>query len=253
MHHVKADLRAQKSAHRLYGALMDAVGEQPLEAVRVSDLCQRCGVGRTTFYRNFDEVVDILRWQCDRQFRESWEASFQPAASDGSKSKDEAPGGTDDGSDADAAVGSDAADAAKEGPDVEGPDTTGTGGAAVGSDAGRPGWRNGTGRMGFLTSSLGYWVQDDHAQVLEVLMNARRVDVIFESFLDNAHIMIDGLVAAGINLAVIDIDLLLPVRAGYFIGIMSYWIELGKRDDAATLARKLDTQENLVRDSALIF
>jgi AcrR family transcriptional regulator len=241
MHHVKADLRAQKSAHRLYGALMDAVGEQPLEAVRVSDLCQRCGVGRTTFYRNFDEVVDILRWQCDRQFRESWEASFQPAASDGSKSKDEAPGGPD------------AADAAKEGSDAEGPDTTGTGGAAVGSDAGRPGWRNGTGRMGFLTSSLGYWVQDDHAQVLEVLMNARRVDVIFESFLDNAHIMIDGLVAAGINLAVIDIDLLLPVRAGYFIGIMSYWIGSGKRDDAATLARKLDVQENLVRDSALIF
>ena len=46
---------------RLTAALLELLREKPLADISVSELCGRAGVGRTSFYRNFQERADILR------------------------------------------------------------------------------------------------------------------------------------------------------------------------------------------------
>ena len=46
---------------RLTGALLELLEEKPLADISVSELCDRAGVGRTSFYRNYQEKEDILR------------------------------------------------------------------------------------------------------------------------------------------------------------------------------------------------
>ena len=46
---------------RLTGALLELLEEKPLSDISVSELCDRAGVGRASFYRNFQEKEDILR------------------------------------------------------------------------------------------------------------------------------------------------------------------------------------------------
>ncbi|MGN0709747.1 MAG: TetR/AcrR family transcriptional regulator [Anaerovoracaceae bacterium] len=70
MYHLKDDIRAERSAQMLYDALMEVIKTKPFRKVTVSDLSQVSTVSRATFYRNFDEIVDILYWQCDRLFHE---------------------------------------------------------------------------------------------------------------------------------------------------------------------------------------
>ena len=46
---------------RLTGAMLDLLRERPLAEISVSQLCEKAEVGRTSFYRNFQEKEDILR------------------------------------------------------------------------------------------------------------------------------------------------------------------------------------------------
>ena len=70
MYHIKQDKRSQTSASMLYEALMECIREKGYDKISVTELVARAGVGRSTFYRNFDEISDILYWKCDRQFAE---------------------------------------------------------------------------------------------------------------------------------------------------------------------------------------
>ena len=40
--------------------------EKDFAAITVTDLVDAAAVGRTTFYRNFDEIEDVLRMRCDQ-------------------------------------------------------------------------------------------------------------------------------------------------------------------------------------------
>lgn len=53
---------------RLTGALLALLEEKPLNGVSVSELCAAAGVGRTSFYRNFQTREDILRARVERLF-----------------------------------------------------------------------------------------------------------------------------------------------------------------------------------------
>lgn len=68
MYHIKPDKRSQASAAMLYGALMECLREKPFEQISITELSARATVGRSTFYRNFDEIADLLYWKCDQQF-----------------------------------------------------------------------------------------------------------------------------------------------------------------------------------------
>lgn len=68
--HMKDDPRTERSAELLYQGLLDALKEKDFDRITVSDISKRSTVGRSTFYRNFDEIADLLGWKCDRQFKE---------------------------------------------------------------------------------------------------------------------------------------------------------------------------------------
>ena len=70
MYHIKDDKRAKTSAGLIYEGLKKCMREKPFEKITISDIQRESTVGRATFYRNFDGLIDVLYWQCDCSFRE---------------------------------------------------------------------------------------------------------------------------------------------------------------------------------------
>lgn len=70
MYHIRDDKRTRRSARAICDGLMACLGRKPLDQVTVSDVQRESGVARTTFYRSFDNVSDVLAWRCDECFRE---------------------------------------------------------------------------------------------------------------------------------------------------------------------------------------
>ena len=70
MYHIKNDQRAIRSSKMLYEALAKLMRVQPYNTITVTHLVEAAQLGRTTFYRNFDEIEDILRMRCDQVFDE---------------------------------------------------------------------------------------------------------------------------------------------------------------------------------------
>ncbi len=70
MYHISQDKRAQQSSEWLVSALIRLMGTKSLGEITVTDLVQEAKVGRTTFYRCFDTIEDVLRYQCDLEFSE---------------------------------------------------------------------------------------------------------------------------------------------------------------------------------------
>lgn len=71
MYHVINDKRARVSSEMLYVGLMDCLKTKPLSELTITEISDRAGVGRTTFYRNFDNPIDILHMKCDACFDEA--------------------------------------------------------------------------------------------------------------------------------------------------------------------------------------
>jgi len=69
--HVHDNRRAQRSAELLWEALRGLLAEKPLSDISVSDLQRESGIARTTFYRSFDDVADILAWKFDEGLKEA--------------------------------------------------------------------------------------------------------------------------------------------------------------------------------------
>lgn len=57
-------------------ALLELLAEKELGAVSISELCEKAGVGRASFYRNYNTKEDILQAQIDKLFHE-WAKSAQ--------------------------------------------------------------------------------------------------------------------------------------------------------------------------------
>ncbi|MFD2117582.1 TetR/AcrR family transcriptional regulator [Paenibacillus yanchengensis] len=54
------DLRVTKTKESLRAALMELLTEKPLEKVAVTELCQRAGITRRTFYLHYESVAKLL-------------------------------------------------------------------------------------------------------------------------------------------------------------------------------------------------
>lgn len=70
MYHIKEDKRAHASAELIYEGLVQCLRWKSFEFVTVTDVLRISGVGRTTFYRNFDNLIDVLQMKCDQCFQE---------------------------------------------------------------------------------------------------------------------------------------------------------------------------------------
>ena len=65
MYHIANDIRAKKSADLIIQGLEECLQEKPLDKIKVIDIYNKTYVSRATFYRLFDNIYDVLSYQCD--------------------------------------------------------------------------------------------------------------------------------------------------------------------------------------------
>lgn len=68
MYRNSGDKRVIHSAEKLYAALVVLLKEKKFSKISIKAVCEQAGVGRATFYRNFDYVEDILRFKLAQSF-----------------------------------------------------------------------------------------------------------------------------------------------------------------------------------------
>ena len=66
MYHIPRDRRAERSAERIFESLMACQGARGVADASVTEVAAGAGVGRSTFYRLFDNTSDVLLWKCDQ-------------------------------------------------------------------------------------------------------------------------------------------------------------------------------------------
>lgn len=80
MYHISSDKRSVRSAESIYGGLLRCLEKKPFEQITVTDVQRASGVARTTIYRSFDNLADILYWRCDIAFKEALGCSSEGTA-----------------------------------------------------------------------------------------------------------------------------------------------------------------------------
>lgn len=63
----KADPRPGRTKTLLSDALFELIQEKRWDRIRVQDILDRTGVGRSTFYAHFDSKFDLLTWRLPSQ------------------------------------------------------------------------------------------------------------------------------------------------------------------------------------------
>jgi len=56
----KKDLRVIKTENLLYTTLMDLLKEKAFEEIKVSDICSKALINRSTFYAHYNDKYDLL-------------------------------------------------------------------------------------------------------------------------------------------------------------------------------------------------
>ena len=70
MYHIKTDKRAEKSVELICTGLLACLEQKEFSQISISDIQRASTVSRSTFYRNFDSLDDVLALLCDRGFDE---------------------------------------------------------------------------------------------------------------------------------------------------------------------------------------
>lgn len=66
----------------IVSALLQLIKTKPLTAINISELCQKAGVSRMTFYRNYDSCEDIFIKHLDEIFEDYEKEDFNMIKSD---------------------------------------------------------------------------------------------------------------------------------------------------------------------------
>lgn len=70
MYHIPNDSRSKKSAFKIYQSLRHNLWTKELKDITVMDIYKESKIARTTFYRLFDNIIDVLEYQLDIYFKE---------------------------------------------------------------------------------------------------------------------------------------------------------------------------------------
>jgi len=62
------DARAIRSKQWIYEALVDLISKKKYDDIKITDLIKKAGVGRSTFYRNYDVIDDVIMEKLDSTF-----------------------------------------------------------------------------------------------------------------------------------------------------------------------------------------
>lgn len=73
MYHIKDDKRTKITTQLISEALTSLILENQWEKLTITALAKRAQVGRATFYRNFDFIEDVLKFQVDKAMDESFD------------------------------------------------------------------------------------------------------------------------------------------------------------------------------------
>lgn len=71
MYHIKADKRSQTSARLICEGLVECMKKKEFTQITITDIQRASGVGRSTFYRLFDNLSDVLQYICDKHIDSS--------------------------------------------------------------------------------------------------------------------------------------------------------------------------------------
>jgi len=88
MYHIKPDKRCGKSCALIYQALIALIAEKPFDSITITDIQEKSTVGRATFYRNFDNIIDVLIMKSDEECRQMAEGYLKMPGF-GTRNKDE--------------------------------------------------------------------------------------------------------------------------------------------------------------------
>lgn len=72
MYHIKHDKRAKASVELICAGLMDCLSQKSFAEITISDIQRSSTVSRSTFYRNFDCLEDVLSLMCDMVFEDAF-------------------------------------------------------------------------------------------------------------------------------------------------------------------------------------
>ncbi len=189
MYHIKEDLRAEKSSELLYQGVMECLKTKDFDKVSISDITKISTVSRATFYRNFDQVIDILYWKCDRMFHELL-TSY---------------------------VGHN--------PDLKQAES-------------------------LIRYVFSYWMK--HTEILEVLIEQNRIDIIYNSFLSNAEIVMNYIYENS-SLSKLNYEYFMASRVGIFIGTIQTWIKNGKQESLDDIVLILENQAKVIENTGFFF
>ncbi|MGL5378875.1 TetR/AcrR family transcriptional regulator, partial [Clostridium sp.] len=70
MYHKKNDKRSNQSSQWIYEALKELMKVNDYSKISVTNIVNEANIGRTTFYRNFETIDDVLQMKCDEKFFE---------------------------------------------------------------------------------------------------------------------------------------------------------------------------------------
>ncbi len=68
MYHIPADKRAINSANLIAEGLMKCLKQKDFSKISITDINKVSFVSRATFYRLFDNTIDVLSYKCDQMF-----------------------------------------------------------------------------------------------------------------------------------------------------------------------------------------
>lgn len=70
MFHIKSDKRSQTSAKLIVDGLHTCLKSKSFSDITITDIQKVSSVGRATFYRLFDNLADVLAYECDSIFQQ---------------------------------------------------------------------------------------------------------------------------------------------------------------------------------------
>ena len=73
MYHIKPEKRTRASARLITEAVQQLLEEKPFEQITITDVQRVSSVSRSTFYRAFDRLEDVLALLCDQGFAEAFQ------------------------------------------------------------------------------------------------------------------------------------------------------------------------------------
>lgn len=70
MYQKKKDKRSIQSSEWIYEALKELIQDKDYSKITITDIVNKANLGRTTFYRNFESIDDVLKMKCEYKFNE---------------------------------------------------------------------------------------------------------------------------------------------------------------------------------------